>query len=149
LILTRQSKMTKRKSRRWRSGKQPRSRKRAKKTWLYLGWLDQQDPVHIGIQAYIGLKTRLPRTGGISSKDPTWHPDQNPRAGSRRNRRWEWRGWKIKLIILMEGTSGSVNVQIFNNNLKELQVLESKRNTIRKGLVHELPNAQDSVLYVF
>ena len=50
------------------------------------------------------------------------------------------------MIILMEGTSGSVNVQIFNDNLKELQVLESKRNTIRKGLVHELPNAQDTVL---
>jgi hypothetical protein len=37
-------------------------------------------------------------------------------------------GWKIKLIIFVGGTSGSVNVQIFNNNLKELQVLESKRN---------------------
>jgi hypothetical protein len=44
------------------------------------------------------------------------------------------------------GTRGSVNVQIFNDNLKELQVLESKRNTIRKGLVYELLNAQDSVL---
>ncbi len=57
--------MTKRKSRRWRAGKQPRSRKRAKKTWLYLGWLDQQDPVHIGIQAYIGLKT----TSGKNSRN--------------------------------------------------------------------------------
>jgi hypothetical protein len=44
------------------------------------------------------------------------------------------------------GTSGSVNVQIFNDNLKELQVLESKRNAIRKGLVYELLNAQDTVL---
>ena len=34
-----------------------------------------------------------------------------------------------------------VNVQIFNDNLKELQVLESKRNAIRKGLVYELLNA--------
>ena len=39
-----------------------------------------------------------------------------------------------------------VNVQIFNDNLKELQVLESKRNAIRKGLVYELLNAQDTVL---
>ena len=53
------------------------------------------------------------------------------------------------MIIFVGGTNGSVNVQIFNDNLKELQVLESKRNTIRKGLVHELPNAQDTVLYVF
>ena len=27
----------------------------------------------------------------------------------------------------------------FNNNLKELGVIECKRNTTRKGLVHELP----------
>jgi hypothetical protein len=39
-----------------------------------------------------------------------------------------------------------VHAQTFNNNLKELGVVESKRNTIRKGLVHELLNAQDTVL---
>jgi uncharacterized lipoprotein len=55
-------------------------------------------------------------------------------------------GWKIKLIIFVGGTSGSVNVQIFNDKLKELQVLESKRNAIRKGLVYALLNAQDTVL---
>jgi hypothetical protein len=44
------------------------------------------------------------------------------------------------------GASGSVNVQIFNDNPKALQVLESKRNAIRKGLVYELLNAQDTVL---
>jgi hypothetical protein len=32
------------------------------------------------------------------------------------------------------------------NNLKERGVVESKRNTVRKGLVHELLNAQDTVL---
>jgi hypothetical protein len=37
-------------------------------------------------------------------------------------------------------------VQTFNNNLKELGVIESKRNTIREGFVHELLNAQDTVL---
>ena len=37
-------------------------------------------------------------------------------------------------------------MQTLNNNLKELGVIESKRNTIRKGLVHELLNAQDTVL---
>ena len=55
-------------------------------------------------------------------------------------------GWKIKLMISEGGTSGSVNVQNFNDNLKALQVLESKRNAIRKGLVYELLNAQDTVL---
>ena len=55
-------------------------------------------------------------------------------------------GWKIKLIIFVGGTSGSVNVQIFNDNLEELQVLKSMRNAIRKGLVYELLNAQDTVL---
>jgi hypothetical protein len=58
-------------------------------------------------------------------------------------------GWKIKLIIFVGGTSGSVNVQILNDNLKELQVLESKRNAIRKGLVYELLNAQDTVLCLY
>ena len=55
-------------------------------------------------------------------------------------------GWKIKLLIFMGGTCGSVHVQTLNNNLRELGVLESKRNTIRRGLVHELLNAQDTVL---
>jgi hypothetical protein len=55
-------------------------------------------------------------------------------------------GWTVKLIIFVGGTCGSVHVQTFNNNLKELGVVESKRNTIRRGLVHELLNAQDTVL---
>ena len=39
------------------------------------------------------------------------------------------------------------NIQrTFNSNLKELGVVESKRNAIRKGFVHELLNAQDTVL---
>ncbi len=37
-------------------------------------------------------------------------------------------------------------MQTLNNNLKELGVIESKRNTIRRGLVHELINAQETVL---
>jgi hypothetical protein len=39
-----------------------------------------------------------------------------------------------------------VHAQTLNDNLKELAVIESKRNAIRKGLVHELLNAQDTVL---
>jgi hypothetical protein len=50
------------------------------------------------------------------------------------------------LRIFVGGTCGSVHAQTFNNNLKELGVVESKRNTVRKGLVHELLNAQDTVL---
>ena len=55
-------------------------------------------------------------------------------------------GWKIKLIIFVGGTSGSVHAQTLNDNLKELQVIKSNRNAIRKGLVFELLNAQDTVL---
>ncbi len=55
-------------------------------------------------------------------------------------------GWKIKLVVFVGGTCGSVHVQTFNNNLKELGVLESKRHTIRRGLVQELLFAQDTVL---
>ena len=54
--------------------------------------------------------------------------------------------WKVKLIVFEGGACGSVNVQTFNNNLKELGVVESKRGAIRKGLVHELLYAQDTVL---
>ena len=32
-------------------------------------------------------------------------------------------GWKIKLLIFVGGTSGSVNVKMFNDNMQELQVL--------------------------
>jgi hypothetical protein len=59
-------------------------------------------------------------------------------------------GWKIKLImmimIFVGGTCGSVHAQTLNNNLKELGVIGSIRNTVRKGLVHELLNAQYTVL---
>ena len=55
-------------------------------------------------------------------------------------------GRKIKLIIIVRSTCGSVHVQTFNDNLKECHVIESKRNAIRKGLVCELLNAHDSVL---
>jgi hypothetical protein len=67
-------------------------------------------------------------------------------------------GWKIKLIIFVGGTCDqtnnvrgrhvSVHVQTLSNNLRELGVIESKRNTIRRGLVHELLNAQDRVLCI-
>ena len=42
---------------------------------------------------------------------------------------------------------GAVHVQSFNDNLKELGVVESKRGAIRKGLVHELLYAQDMLLF--
>ena len=47
-------------------------------------------------------------------------------------------GWTVKLIIF-----------VFNSNLKELGVIESKRNAIRRGFVHELLNAQDTVLCLY
>ena len=37
-------------------------------------------------------------------------------------------------------------MQTFNCNLQKLGVVESKRNAIRRGFVHELLNAQDTVL---
>ena len=55
------------------------------------------------------------------------------------------------LIIFVGGTGGSVQVQTLNDdddddNVKALQIIESKRNAIRKGLVHELLITQDTVL---
>ena len=37
-------------------------------------------------------------------------------------------------------------MKTFNDNMNELHIIESKRNAIRKGLVFELLNAQDTVL---
>jgi hypothetical protein len=39
-----------------------------------------------------------------------------------------------------------VHAQTLNHNLKELQVIESKRNAIRNGLIYEMLNAQNTVL---
>ena len=58
----------------------------------------------------------------------------------------ENKGWKVKLLIFVVRISGSVNVKTFNDNMQELQVIESKRNAIRKGLAFELLNAHDEVL---
>ena len=35
-------------------------------------------------------------------------------------------GWKIELLIFVGGTSGSVNVKTFNDNMQELQVIERR-----------------------
>jgi len=47
------------------------------------------------------------------------------------------------------GTGSSVHAQALNDNLKELQDIESKRNAIRKGLAYELLNALDTVLFSY
>ena len=51
-----------------------------------------------------------------------------------------------KLVTFVGGTCDSVNAMSLSKNLKELQVLGSKHDTIRKGLVYELLSAQDKVL---
>jgi hypothetical protein len=45
----------------------------------------------------------------------------------------ENRGWKTKLIIFVGGTCRSVHAQTLNKNLKELGVVESKRNTMQRS----------------
>jgi hypothetical protein len=52
----------------------------------------------------------------------------------------------VKLIVFVGEACGSVHVQTFNNNLKELGVVESKRGAIRKGLVHGLLYTPETVL---
>ena len=93
--------------------------------------MDQQDLVRIGIQAYVGSKTRHRERG--ESRARAQHDilirsleKVTGEAGG------ENEGWKIKLIIFVGGTSGPVDVQTFNDNLKALQVLESKRNAMER-----------------
>jgi hypothetical protein len=107
--------------------------------------VEQQSFVRPRVQAHIGSKAKLPGARGSPCTGSTRRPRQKPRkvAGEAVG---ENSGWKIKLIIFVGGKCGSVHAQTLNNNLKELGVIESKRNTVRKGLVHELLNAQDTVL---
>ena len=54
--------------------------------------------------------------------------------------------WKVKRIVFVSGTCGSVHVESFNKNMKALGVLESKWDPIRKKLVRRLLEEQDKVL---
>ena len=51
-------------------------------------------------------------------------------------------GWKIKLVVFVGGTCGSVHMQTLNNNLKELGVIKSKRKRalLRLRLPTQLPH---------
>ena len=54
--------------------------------------------------------------------------------------------WKVKQIVFVGGTCGSIHVESFNGNMKALGVLESKWDPIRKKLVRRLLEEQDKVL---
>ena len=91
------------------------------------------------VQAYIRSNAHVPRAWGISctGSNDVLVRSLGKVAGEVEG---ENRGCKIKLIIFVGGTCGSVHAQTFRDNLKELGVVESKRNTIRKRLVHDLLN---------
>ena len=61
--------------------------------------------------------------------------------------RKQGQGWKAKQITFVSGTCGSqaVNVTSFEENLKELQVLESKWGKMRADLARKLLEEQDTV----
>ena len=54
-------------------------------------------------------------------------------------------GWTAKQITFVGGTCESVNVTSFEENLKELQVLESKWGKMRADLARKLLEEQDTV----
>jgi hypothetical protein len=54
-------------------------------------------------------------------------------------------GWTAKQITFVGGTCGSVNVASFEENLKELQVLESKWGKMRSEFARKLLEEQDTV----
>ena len=58
----------------------------------------------------------------------------------------EVKGWKVQQIVFVGGTCGSVHVGSFNENMKALGVLESKRDPISQNLVRHLLEEQDKVL---
>ena len=109
--------------------------------------MEQQSSVRVRIQAYLASKTKLLNRERWETRARAQHDvlvkSLEKVAGEVDG---ENGGWRIKLIVFVGGTCGSVHAQTLNNNLKELGVVESKRNSVRKGLVHELLNAQDTVL---
>ncbi len=59
------------------------------------------------------------------------------------------KGWKEQQLVFVGGTCGSVHVESFNKNMKELGVLESKWDLIREKLVRRLLEEQDKVLRAY
>ena len=59
------------------------------------------------------------------------------------------KGWKVKQIVFVGGTCGSVHVESFNKNMKALGVLESKWDLIRQKQVRRLLEEQDKVLRAY
>ena len=55
------------------------------------------------------------------------------------------RGWTVKLLTFVGGTSGSGHREHMEKNLEELQVLKSKWKGIRERLVRRLLEEQDTV----
>ena len=58
----------------------------------------------------------------------------------------EQRGWEIKQIVFVGGTCGSVGEDVFNQNMKLLEVVESRWSTIRQRLARRLLEEHDKVL---
>lgn len=59
------------------------------------------------------------------------------------------KGWKVEQLVFVGGTCGSVNVETFNQNLKLLEVPESKWNHIRRRMARRLLEEQDTVLRAY
>ena len=85
----------------------------------------------------------LPREGRSKSREAAQRSRQEPSDCYQKR---PLGTWNAKLVTFVGGTCGSVNAMALSKNLKELQVLDSKHDTIRKGLVYELLSAQDKVL---
>ena len=59
------------------------------------------------------------------------------------------RGWKVEQLVFVGGTCGSVNVETFNQNLKLLEVPESKWSQLRQRMARQLLEEQDTVLRAY
>jgi len=57
--------------------------------------------------------------------------------------------WKVQQLVFVGGTCGSVHFESFNENMKVLEVLESKWDLIRQKLVRLLLEEQDKVLRAY
>ena len=61
----------------------------------------------------------------------------------------EQRGWEVDQLVFVGGTCGSVKVESFNKNLKQLEVPEGRWNRLRQRMARRLLEEQDTVLRAY
>ena len=105
----------------------------------------KQNTVCSRVQTHRGPLIKEKSTGEEGARVRAEKQSEDLVQGLLRVGRKQGQGWKAKQITFVGGTCGSVNVTSFEENLKELQVLELKWGKMRADLARKLLEEQDTV----